>query len=119
MNTTKDLSPIKKIITLPEFDQVIWFSNCEFSILKKYIRNSFKEQISNETNNVALTFNFEYKNLILIWIDKDVCEKDFLRFLVHESVHAANFVKDNTCITANDEFDACITSFIVSKILDK
>lgn len=119
MTTTKNSNPIKSKIELPEFDQVIWFSNSDFSILQEYINRQLKEQIENESNNAALTFDFEDRNLILIWIDSSVNEKDFLRLVVHESVHASNFVKKNTHIRANDEFDACITSFIVSNILNK
>ena len=119
MTTTKNSNPIKSKIELTEFDQVIWFSNSDFSMLQEYIEKHFSEQIENESNNAALTFDFEDKNIILIWIDSSVNEKDFLRLVVHESVHATNFIKKNTHIRANDEFDACITSFIVSNILNK
>lgn len=119
MTITKNLNPIKAKIELPEFDQVVWLSNSDFSVLQEYIEKHFNEQIENESNSLALTFDFEDRNVILIWIDISANEKDFLRLLVHEAVHATNFIKKNAHIRANDEFDACITSFIVSKILDK
>ena len=119
MTITKNSNSIKLTIELPEFDQTILFSNSDFSMLQEYITKQFKEQIENKSNNAALTFDFEDKNIILIWIDSFVNKKDFLRLVVHESVHATNFIKKNTHIRANDEFDTCITSFIVSNILNK
>lgn len=119
MTITKNSNSIKLTIELPEFDQTILFSNSDFSMLQEYITKQFKEQIENKSNNAALTFDFEDENIILIWIDSSVTKKDFLRLVIHESVHATNFIKKNTHIRANDEFDACITSFIVSNILNK
>ena len=113
MNTTKN-SYLTSKLEFPMFDQTIYlslFDVTKFNIFKKFIKKEFNVSIEN-VNKAACCYNLDGNNILILIHDKTPL-KDIFRLIVHESVHVVNFIKENTEITANDEFDACMISFIV------
>lgn len=107
----KKIKIVKLELPIYRFD--IYCCNDEFSKLQQYFKYKYKEKLTNDEDVGGLCWNLQNQNIILIWLNPEY-PTDYLENLIHECVHAINYLKNNLNITSNDEFDAYGISYLTT-----
>jgi hypothetical protein len=96
----------------------LYFYDCEYDEYRAYLEEHFGEELEDDEDEAtkAICVGIDHAKVVTMWFSN----YDDLPVVVHECVHAANFVFDYICHnqgTDNDEPMAYLTEWIFKQAL--